>query len=703
MRRWPLALAPIFLLGCPKLQESSVAALTSFKVEVTGVYTRAGTTRTPLAVVNRCAVEHGGQALVPAALRGTKACKLIIPRGEIELDVTAVALDATGQPNPTFDTSVSFRVVPGDLSGDVDGRWATADAGLVSATVQAVHQYGEVRVWVQDAPPQPIFDGGVAITGRPPVEPARRTFAAGASRVLYFEEQTLQSLQMPDGMDNKSSPFVGDFVAVGASPESGELLAQSCPDDPDRDGKPAMMVVTGLDPSGFFVTDLSACRWVDPTADSHQTPEPPERCLVWGADGGAFELEPDAGVGTCEISKKACHAPTECRRYLPGTYASIFVYNYNYPDGLFQGDLLFTLSGSIQEFTSTTQMTFPAWSVAEHVHTLPASQWAKWLSLVPLTRVTYRTCGMDDVAEPYLTDQLCGHSKRNLKMESLESALVQIKNARLPTELANCDFNGDGTVPFFCEQPDSSGTYVWGSCAFGEVEPNIDRQERECHQACALGTGPHAGRVCSEAATFESFGQYVVELGMPGFASAGLDDSIPQRFQLVSVPALPLDGGAGSPVRVSGFSPKDEVAIACTGDVRYRAAAPTQDVEPGDPVLPANTALPLALGDRQTSVALLSTGEALRCSVGLNVHSRINVITKDAVPQLTVDCRVDDADAERAAQCRALRGATFDITGHLRHIQPARPRWAIVPRSPDDLCCHPGPGLTCPKPIQICQ
>ncbi len=701
MRRWLWALAPTLLLGCPKLQEASVTGLTSFKIEVNGVYTGAGATRAPLDVLNRCAAEHGGQAQVPAELRGTKACKFVIPRGEIQLDLTAVALDATGQPMPTFDTSVSFRVVPGDLSGEPNSRFATADGGVVTATVRSVHQYGDVRVWVQDAPPEPIYDGGVAVVSGAVREPAKRTFAAGASRVLYFDDQTLQSLQVPEGMDNRSSPFVGDFVAVGKNPESGEVLLQSCPDDPARDGKPAMMVVTGLDPSGFYVTDLSACRLVDPTVDSHQAPEPLERCLVTGEDGGLGEA--DGGVGSCEISQRACHARTECKRYLPGTYASIFVYNYSFPDGLYQGDLLFTLSGSIQEFTSTTQMTFPAWSVAEHVHTLPVSEWNKWLSHVPPVPVSYRTCGMDDVAAPYLTDQLCGHSKRDLKMESLESTLVKIKNARLPNQLTNCDFNGDGTVPYFCEQPDSNGVYVWGSCAFGQVEPANDTQERECHQACALATGVHAGKVCSEAATYQGFGQYVVELGMPGLASAGLDDSIAERFQVLSVPALPLDGGVATPTRALPFSPKDEVAIACTGDVRYHAGSPNQTVDSTDPVARANTAVPLTLGDQATTVALLSTGEAATCSVGLNVHSRLNLITKDAVPQLNIDCRVDATDADATAQCRALQAATFDIIGHLRHIQPARPRWAIVPRTADDLCCHPGPGLDCPKPIKTCQ
>lgn len=702
MRAWPVViLVSILALGCPRLTEAELPALTSFQVEVSGVYT---TARAPLDVVNPCAVRYGGQAQVPTELRGTQACRYVIPRGEILLDVAAVALDSAGQPLPSFTSSVSFKVIPGDVAGSAATRWAVADAGVVTATVHAVHQYGEVRVWVQDSPPEPLYTLGEVLDAGPPPQSAEHTFAAGASAVLYFDNQSLQSLQVPPEADNRSSPFVGDFVAVGKNPESGEVLTQSCTSDPGRDGVPAMMVVTGLDPAGFYVTDLSACRLVDPTTDTHQAPEPLEACLATLEDGGVTQLEvTDGGPGACAVSRKSCHLRSDCGRYLPGTYASMFVYNYNYPDGLFEGDLLFTLSGSVQEFTSTTQMVFPAWSVAEHVRTLPVSQWDKWLKFVPRPVVDMRACGMDDVAEPFVTDQLCGHTRRNLKLESLESALVRLRNVRFPTELDNCDFNGDATVPFFCEQTDSAGVYFWGSCAFGEVEPDIDRRERECYQACTLGTGVHAGKVCTEGATYTGFGQYVVELGMPGLASAGLDDSIPERFQLAAVPAPPADGGTASPVAVTGYSAGNELAIACTGEVHYQAGSNAGAVDASSPVLAANTALPITLGPGQSGVALLSAGGAASCSVGLNVRGRINLITKDAVPELSVDCRVDDADPAEATRCRALRGATFDVVGHLRQIQPARPRWAVVPRYPEDLCCHPAPGLECPKPIKTCQ
>jgi hypothetical protein len=305
---------------------------------------------------------------------------------------------------------------------------------------------------------------------------------------------------------------------------------------------------------------------------------------------------------------------------------------------------------------------------------------------------------MDDKLAPFLTDQLCAQNKASLKMESSESGLVVLRNVRFPTEFAACDFNGDGAVSFFCEQPDAQGNYFWGACIFdGTPEPANDRAERECYQSCHVQAGVHAGQVCSERTTFAAFGQYVVELSPPGLASSGLDDSLPRRSQLVTVP-----GDPGGSVRVTGYAPGDELALSCTGDAHYRPGAGLVTAGAGDPLLAFPAWRRLTLGPGETSVAFSGAGAAVTCSVGRNVHSIINLVTKDAVPELNPDCRADDPDPALAAQCVALRAATFDVTGHLRQVQPARPRWLVTPRYAEDLCCHPGPGLSCPAPIKPC-
>ncbi len=710
MTRVQVVLLCLAVVGCSDVRPPPVLPdLSSFKVEVKGVFVQVNGARSPLDVTSPCVARYGSQAKVPASARGTKDCPYAIARGEVEIDVVASARDRQGAALP-FNGPVSFRVLPGDLSGDLSNRWGTAVDGVVTTTVHASHQYGDVRVWAEDAPPAAVYDAGVAVTAGLPVEPAQRTYAAGASDVVHFDDQTLQSLKLTDGFDNRSSPFVGEFVSVGKNPESGETLTQSCSDDPARNGKPSLMVVTGLDPSGFFVSDVSACRLIEKTADSAgvtqvRTQEPPERCLVTLSDAGVTDIEGSGvGSGTCEISRGACTARTQCKHYLPSTFAHMFVYNYNFPDGLDEGDLIFTLSGSVQEFTSTTQMVFPAWSVAEHVRQLPPDQWNKWLQYAPPTVINYRVCGMDDTVAPFLTDALCGHNKRNLKMESVESGLVRLNNVRFPTEWDNCDFNADGQVPFFCESKDPDGNWIWTSCAFNSVEPDNDRKERECHQACVIGTGVHDGKICAEESTFKGFGQFVVELGMPGPAQFGLDDSLTQRSTPVPIP-LAADGGVENRVvRVDGYGLNQEVMVACDQDVAYRAGDSTVVAEATDAQLAGGHSTSVKFGANQTSVSLRALGTSpAKCWVGLNVKARINLLTKDAIPEINPDCREDDSDADRALQCKQLHAATFDVIGHARHVQPARPRWMVIPRSVDDVCCHPASGQACPKPIKACQ
>ncbi len=701
-----LLVALLVLAGCPKIPPPGAPPLSSFRVLPRGLFSGTGPTRTPLAVVTACARKYGGQAMVPAAEKGTKACPYAIARGEIEIDLTATALDVLGQPAATFNGPVSFRVVPGDLSGGYESRFAMAAAGVVTTTIRTLHQYGATRVWAEDAPPTPLYSDGGIIPGLPE-EPAHRTYATGLSPLIYFEEPTLAKVQIPDGFDNRSSPLVGEFLTIGKTPASGEQLVQSCSDDPQRDGKPSLMVITGTDPSGFFVTDVSACRLVELTdaggLDAPRTAEPKDPCMLALTAGGSVQIEAwDAGASTgparCKVSNEECAATANCRSYLPGTYAHMFVYNYSFPDGLDEGDLLWTLSGSVQEFTSTTQMTFPSWSIAEKVRRLPPAQWNKWLQYAPAVEINNRTCGSQDVLPAFLTDQLCGHNRRNLKMESLESGLVKIRNIRFPSVFTNCDFNANLIVPFFCDTRPAT-TWIWGSCAFppSPPEPPEDTIERVCNSDCVIGTGAFEGKICSERTTYVGFGQFVVEMNPPGNGTWGFDESVPARVQhfqanaTATSPDVPYTAGV-------------EVNVGCEADVRIAFGDASVVATQADLLLSAHTPLKHVFTATQTTVSVLVPigGVASKCWIAQNFHNRMNIVTKDALPELQPDCLDNDPDEAKATQCKYIRGATFDLVGHLRQLQPGRPRWAILPRAADDICCHPGPGLQCPKPVLPC-
>ncbi len=816
-------LLPLFLpLASYGVKTPTDADVASFNVDVTGVFLpeSGASPKRPLDVVTPCARRFGGQAQVPLERRGKEDCPYVIPRGEVEVELEAKALLFGNQLATGYDGPVSFRAVPGDLTGDYAYRWARARAGVAKGTLKVAHLYGEARFWAEDAPPQPVFASGsvqgslkqalpfgptdvelyrdrdvleisyfngpdlvlrlsvwiadvamvnglrlslagsaggrpratvtrqvriegndertlgriargelTLLTGANPVEPlsgsftftfepggelgdrsasgtfqgglgARRqlpeeissrrfTRATGLSPVVYFEEPTIQKVQIPDGFDNRSSPLVGQFLTIGRPPESGKVSAQSCADDPANDGKPALLVVTGTDPSGFFVTDLTSCRLREETRD------------------------PATGQQVVRVPEPS--------GYLPGTFGSMFVYNYSFPEGLDQGDLLFSLSGAVQEFTSTTQLTFPSWVIGEKVRQLPPSQWDKWLSQVKPVELNLRLCGLDDALVPFVTDTMCGHNRRNLKLESLESGLVKLTNVKFPDVFESCDADGDAAVPFFCETRFTGGgcsascggglpycstlfdtcvaaEWGWRDCSFDAPISSIEAQETKCNIECATGQGRFANQVCSERATFVTYGQFIAELPGPGPAEAGLDASLPGRMQTIAI-------GQTSSVIAQGYESGAQLYVWCDAPVRVKLGDANVVAGPADPLLQAKTLLERVLKPGESHVAVIAEGTPppnARCTVAQNPHTRINVVTKDAVPELEPDCRTDDADAERARQCRFFRNARYDVVGHLRHLQPGRPRWVVLPRDADDICCRPGPGLECPRPIKRC-
>src|SRR6185503_16831277 len=116
----------------------------------TGVYVPNSSPRQLLQVVGKCAAKYGGQDKVPAAARGLKDCRYQIPRGEIEIEVDATALGVKGDTFVDFVGPVSYRVVPGDLTGDYPNRWSRAQNGTAHGVVKVAHTYGEVRVWAED-------------------------------------------------------------------------------------------------------------------------------------------------------------------------------------------------------------------------------------------------------------------------------------------------------------------------------------------------------------------------------------------------------------------------------------------------------------------------------------------------------------------------------------------------------------------------
>lgn len=640
--------------------------LGSFRVRLVSVADSAGN---PTPVVKTCSDQYGGS--VPAAVRGTPECRYAITNGDVDFTIHVQAFDTAGNPMPGLNRPVAFNVVPGDLANDYAFRTANLTNGEAQFVVRANHVFSEVRVWVQDAPPAPIFGGGgQPVTEGTPDETALefpRTFATGLTEPTYFQEPTLQLLQRVDVLDTRSSPFVGQFVSIGRPPAAGPQVVQNCADDPERNGLPLQMVISGIDGSGFWIHDTTACR-ISETPVPTTTNEPVAQIP-----------EPDG--------------------FLPGTYGSVYVYNYSHPDGLDVGDLLWSASGSMQEFTSTTQLVFPAWNIAEKVRLLPPEQWNKWLDQVQIVDLNLRHCLLGTT--PYLTDTLCsGQSNRNLKLESLESSLVRISNVKMPRVFPRCDRTGDNEVEFFCAYRDDNdpSQRLWGICPFGptsSAETAALGEEIQCYIDCTNSLGEYRETVCSEGTSFANFGQITVEMNGPGPAAAGLDETVGRISTLTT---------SDTAARSVAYPVDSQVRVYCNGPVHHRWGDGTVTATSEDPVLPANTLIEpfVATGLRQLSV-LSQSGDPVECQASVNPRTRILTVMKDVAPDLDVECDPNDSDATAAEQCRFLHAARFDIVGHLRQVQPARPRWMVIPRDLDDVCCRPGEGMQCPNPIPQCE
>jgi hypothetical protein len=658
------------LAGCfPVTSSPHGDELSSFQVDVTDAYLvrPEGQPRVPIPVVLRCERQYGGQARVPKEARGTPDCPYAMPLTDIAFDVSVSAIGTSGALLTSASPLVTFRVVPGALTGDYSYRSVQLSAGRGAATVKARSVFGKVRLWAEDAPLNPLYsDGGVADAGaQPSFDLTGRTFAVGVSPILYFEEPTLARLQIPSTFDNRSSPLVGQFVTVGHSPEDGEPFRQSCADDPEHDGQLATMVVTGLTTTGFYVTDLTACRLREDLYD------------------------PVTGEQVVRVPEPS--------GFMPGTYGSIFVFNAAFPEGLDPGDLIWSVAGTVAEPSASTQLTFPSWSIREKVRLLPESEWNKYLDQVVPATLNLRMCGLDDNATPFLTDTLCGHLRTNLKMESLESSLVQIRNVRFPRVFANCDLNGDGHVPLFCESH-QSGHWAWDTCTPGNpTDP--DANERQCNIDCTVGQGPYRTQLCSEETNYLNTGQFVVALPGPGSAEANLDDSVPSRIQSVAI------SDQSTQARHS-YRPGAFVRIWCNTRVRFAFGPGNVQATEESPILEPRTLLPHIFSDPNLFVAFVAESDFdpdSACVIGQDVVTRVNLNLRNAIPDFPADCTEDDQDPDSAEECHQIHAARYEVLGHLRHGQASRPRWTVVPRYSDDICCRPGPDLPCPSLIQQCS
>ncbi|MCC6806743.1 MAG: hypothetical protein IT381_04925 [Deltaproteobacteria bacterium] len=239
----------------------------------------------------------------------------------IDLRVTAIGWD--GNPDPGFSGRLLIDARPGVV---FPNEFNVLD-GVGTVSVQLSNSYGETHIWLEDCGTRRVpMKKDCTLEERQAYLPeclqgfSPGTLATGISPTIRFAQPSVTQVQVTS--DNTTSPLIslqGDRCASLADPRyvditnlTGQQLfnvpraQRMAPVGNIINVSAGEMIITAIDNEGFYLSDIS-----------------PE------ATNTGFN--------------------------------SIFVFNFNYPEGLEVGDRLKSIQGVPAEFSGSTQLTNPFW------------------------------------------------------------------------------------------------------------------------------------------------------------------------------------------------------------------------------------------------------------------------------------------------------------------------------------------------------
>jgi hypothetical protein len=395
--------------------------------------------------------------------RGQPDAPLAYASTGVEFTLRVEAFDRNNQRAAGFNGFVALSMEPGLVLAVTTpgalGAYVPLTNGLAEGVrVRVARGYGAARIWAEE-------------TGYAPVDPQR-----------------VPAPSCANGRDDDGDGFV-DYPA-----DHGCAAAN---DDTERGGSYA----AGTSEPIYFDTpnlaDVQGQAAVSPLLDERVTvrgwgsPQPPpmgsrrHRLVVTQTDNSGFFVT--------DIDDASCDG-APC-------FNSMYSFNFRAPDGMRPCDLLLTLTGSVAEFVSTTQLAQPGYQIA-----------VAWRPDDPAT-------GACQIPDPVLlTPELVRDTAR---MERYESSLVRAMDVTLPTVIGplrpgdgtpragqtNCDFSGDGSVDFG------------------------DPAEAACANAC------DADPQCSEWNAWARFGQVRVTLAGGGGRVAAALRTVDPNYDPQNPPA----------------------------------------------------------------------------------------------------------------------------------------------------------------------
>ncbi|MBI5543197.1 MAG: hypothetical protein HY901_04875 [Deltaproteobacteria bacterium] len=639
-----------------------------------------------------------------------------MPRVGALLEVEVTALDEAGVNLLSFQKPISFRVTPGHVvaagpladplvtqieEGNIsvlrktDPRMLEMRDGVARGFVLVEKVFGPTVLWAQDSPPAPVFvlpseegddenaplpDAGVEFDAGPSPEgldaawqehDGGRTYAAGVSDPLWFASPSLADTQLlpgkepgfpaapgcqqaSPGWNNKASPFVGNFLTIDTPYPAGD------------------MIVSAIFAEGFYCTDLISAPVNDP-----------------------FYTDDPTG-----------------HRTMPGTFGHMYVYNYNYPDNLFVGDRVHSVTGTVQEFSGDTQMVFPSWVRKEglpRLQDLPKPYLLDFSSYTdtcaqgdPLSHCDsnaaprnslrcVHSCGGKSCPPGFVcnSDQQCA-----CQTVPYDSCAATIPGSRCDASQNKCV----GTCP---ESPCSAGQWcvqqrcVKPSDPCGNVTCPIGERCNSSTGACECG--PTSGYRLSKTATWKAVpapaSQWMEQLFAYSNKNIEIESLESAVVKLYNI--LPSTVFTNCDANGNGSIPpfRWNVPNGPDGCGDFNGASwfcdpngkDTEDCECNRDCVTGRNAFQ---GKVCSELNTFQTYGQWLVQLEDQWQTRINVSTRDAIPEL--DPR--EFGKPEYAGCRV------DITGILRQVQAARPRWLILARDEQDVCCRAESGSKCPTP-----
>ena len=336
--------------------------------------------------------------------RGGRDAPLPFSTGGVPFTVRVEVFSRTNAPVSNFNGWVALSVSPGLISvrgADTLGNYVRLTNGVAdNVEVTVSRGYGEARIWAEESgyvpvsptrsPDAPACADGLDNDGDGFVDyPAdlgcaaanddterAGSYAVGASEPIYFDTPQIADVQGRGAL----SPLVDERVTV-----RGRLNSAA----PDATDPRHRIVVTQINNSGFFVTDIDD-----------------QSCMG-----------------------RPC-------------YNSIYSFNFRAPDGMRPCDLLTTLTGSVAEFVNTTQFSQPGYQVglAWRPNDAVAGE-----CLIPDAVVIDGATLADEPAMERLESSLV--RVRDVSLPTVMGPGLAPNGIPMPGA-TNCDRNNDGRISF---------------------------------------------------------------------------------------------------------------------------------------------------------------------------------------------------------------------------------------------------------------